>query len=225
MSKLISRTLRSRSACSILAVALAVPLVGAVAEAAVPAGVEIHGCYATNGPALGLIGPAKGSLRIVDAGEKCHAGETTLTWNQIGPQGPAGPTGAAGAKGETGATGATGATGPAGAQGPAGERGPAGPAGADGSPLWAVIQTGFNVNGPTVQLASGSHATDAQFVGTSSVVTFDRDVHNCAMQVTARSNHSDVTARPSSSDPDAVEVSLFENDVAVNRAYSLTVSC
>src|SRR3954467_12167505 len=73
----------------------------AIAQAAIPGsnGV-ITACY-----------DKSGALRIIDAAKtSCARGETTVTWNQPGPQGPAGPAGPAGA---------TGATGPAGAAGPA----------------------------------------------------------------------------------------------------------
>lgn len=77
-----------------------------VAHAAIPdsSGV-IHGCYKPtsdghNAP-LGVIDTALSN-------GSCPAGDTTVTWNQVGPQGPAGATGTAGA------TGATGPAGPAG---------------------------------------------------------------------------------------------------------------
>ena len=212
------RVLRSRASRSVAIAVLALPVVAAVGYAAIPGpSGQINGCYANSG--IGLIGAAKGTLRVVDTGEQCRSGETPITWSQTGPAGPAGPAGA------TGATGATGAQGPQGPEGPQGPQGPAGPPGADGSPLWAVIDDGFNQNGPIVTLRSGSHATGAQFVGTHSVVTFDRDVSDCAVAVTPQASHPAVTARPSSSDIHAVEVFLFENDTPVNRPYSMTVSC
>ena len=102
--------------------ALAVGLAAAgIAYASIPdaAGI-IHGCYAPSG-AMSSGGTA---LKVVDSPYACPTGQTSLTWNQTGPQGPVGP---AGPRGSTGPTGATGATGPS---GPAGPTGPAGPAGA-----------------------------------------------------------------------------------------------
>jgi hypothetical protein len=66
-----------------------------------------------------------GTLRVidVDAGQKCFKGETKLTWNQTGPQGPQGqqgqpgPQGQQGAQGQPGPQGIQGATGAAGAPG------------------------------------------------------------------------------------------------------------
>src|SRR5204863_4121609 len=53
-----------------------------------------------------------GDMRLIDTAKtSCSRSETTLTWNQKGPQGPAGPAGPAGSAGPTGATGATGAAG------------------------------------------------------------------------------------------------------------------
>lgn len=51
---------------------------------------------------------------------KCRSRDTTITWNQTGPQGAQqGMTGAPGAKGDTGAVGPAGPAGPTGAAGPA----------------------------------------------------------------------------------------------------------
>jgi hypothetical protein len=194
---------------------------GAVAYAAIPdPSGQVNGCYTTSAT---LLGPAKGSLRVVDSGEHCRAGETPITWSQTGPRGPVGATGATGAMGATGAAGATGATGPA---GPTGATGATGPAGADGSPIWAVIEDGFNGQGATVRVAYGSHATGAEFAPNgSSRVTFDQAVNRCAIQVTAEADHPAITARPSDDDPNTVQVTLLEDDHAVNRPYSITVSC
>lgn len=77
-----------------------------------------------------------GVVRIIDsATEECKGHETSLNWNQIGPQGPKGDTGATGAQGPQGLpgmTGPAGAAGPQGPQGPVGATGPAGPAGPAG---------------------------------------------------------------------------------------------
>lgn len=71
-----------------------------------------------------------GTVRIVSSGTACKRSETSISWNQIGPQGPQGtqgpqgPQGIPGPQGLTGPQGATGATGPAGPQGPAGVSSP-----------------------------------------------------------------------------------------------------
>jgi hypothetical protein len=202
-------------ATAIAVTAVVLTAAGAVAYAAIPdSSGRVNGCYTTNGS---LLGPAKGSLRVVDTNEPCRAGETPITWSQTGPTGPMGPVGATGATGAIGATGATGATGPA---------GPVGPAGADGSPIWAVIDDGFNGQGPTVRVASGSHAIGAEFASNgTSLVAFDRDISRCAIQVTAQVDHPAISARPSDNDVTKVQVALFENDLIVNRPYSVTVSC
>jgi hypothetical protein len=54
-----------------------------VAVASIPDGSGvIHGCRDNK----------SGALRVIDTdrGQTCRSGETTLTWNQAGPQGPAG---------------------------------------------------------------------------------------------------------------------------------------
>lgn len=110
---------------------------------------------------------------------KCRGTDTTITWNQTGPQGaqgPAGVPGPQGAKGDTGATGPvgpaglpglkgdTGATGlpgqmglpgPTGATGPQGPQGPAGPAGPG---VYKVVRIG---NVP-------ANTTDEAFTGCNS---------------------------------------------------------
>jgi hypothetical protein len=73
---------------------------------------------------------------------RCRKGETRVTWNREGPEGPqgvAGPPGeqgipgAQGPAGEQGPMGRSGGRGPAGPTGPAGATGPAGPTGPTGA--------------------------------------------------------------------------------------------
>lgn len=97
-----------------------------VAYASIPTNGVISACYTKSG----------GTLRVIDANTgSCSSKETSLAWNQTGPQGPVGATGATGPAGSNGAVGpvgpagADGAAGPAGPVGPAGDAGPAGPSG------------------------------------------------------------------------------------------------
>ncbi len=76
------------------------------ASASIPdsAGV-IHGCYKPTGN--GSVSP----LGVIDTAlprGTCPKGQTALSWNQTGPQGPAGPVGPAGAVGPAGSQGAPG---------------------------------------------------------------------------------------------------------------------
>jgi type VI protein secretion system component Hcp len=89
-------------------------LVAGVAFASVPdSGGVIHGCMVTS-PVL--FGPAKGTVRIIDAAtDKCQGNETAIQWSQTGP---------AGADGAAGPTGLQGPQGPQGSQGPAGKDAP-----------------------------------------------------------------------------------------------------
>lgn len=62
-------------------------LAGGITYAAIPDGSHIiHGCYTTGG-----------TLRVIDtdAGQACRNSETSLDWNQTGPQGVAGQNGTA----------------------------------------------------------------------------------------------------------------------------------
>src|SRR3954470_19125073 len=70
---------------------------GALAAGAVPS---------ANGTITACSSKKTGSLRIVDAGEKCGKKETRLTWNEKGVKGDSGAAGATGARGPMGPTGA-----------------------------------------------------------------------------------------------------------------------
>src|SRR5437588_3119036 len=91
---------RLRKAGTVTAAAIAVSGAAAgwigVAEASIPAANgRIYACYANKGGALRLINyPA----------QHCHSGETRISWNQRGPQGPRGARGPQGARGAQGAT-------------------------------------------------------------------------------------------------------------------------
>jgi hypothetical protein len=106
----------------------------AIIHAAIPdsAGV-IHACYSKSG----------GSLRVIDSSvTACGQNETSVTWNNVGPQGPQGVPGPQGRQGPAGPQGAAGAEGPAGPQGPpgpAGAQGPAGPSGEAGHAFFTFV--------------------------------------------------------------------------------------
>src|SRR5436309_13880794 len=90
-------TKRRVAAVSVGGVALALGGV-AIAQASIPSSTGvITVCY-----------DKTGAMRIIDTAKtSCAKSETTLSWNQAGPQGPAGPTGPAGPAGPTGAAGPT----------------------------------------------------------------------------------------------------------------------
>jgi hypothetical protein len=71
---------------------------GAVALAAIPS---------ADGTITGCRKNSNGTIRVIDAeaGQQCQAGETALTWNQTGPQGPAGQPGPQGPPGQNGISG------------------------------------------------------------------------------------------------------------------------
>ena len=80
---------------------------------------------AGNGTLKACANKTTGVMRYIAKGQ-CKKTETSLSWNQIGPQGlpgAKGDTGATGAKGDTGATGAKGDTGATGAKGDTGATG------------------------------------------------------------------------------------------------------
>jgi Collagen triple helix repeat (20 copies) len=120
VSRFSSTTRRAVLVAAVFAFAAA----GGVAYATIPdSGAVIHVCYTKS----------SGTIRVIDASvTNCKSGETSLSWNQTGPQGPQGPTGPAGPKGDAGATGPVGATGPAGPPGAKGDQGPVGATGPQG---------------------------------------------------------------------------------------------
>ena len=95
--------------------------------AALSLGAVTYANAASNGTLKACANKTTGMMRYISKGS-CKKTETSLSWNQIGPQGPSGSSGAAGAKGDTGAAGAKGDTGAAGAAGAAGAKGDTGAA-------------------------------------------------------------------------------------------------
>jgi hypothetical protein len=86
------------------AIGLSLGMIATLAYAAIPAtsGV-ISACVSR----AGLNGQHILTLLDVSQRSACDNGQSLLTWNQTGPQGPKGDTGAQGPKGDTGAAGAT----------------------------------------------------------------------------------------------------------------------
>lgn len=133
--RILSRVLRKETLTAGLIVASTLALTGNTYASVVNNNV-ITACYPTHSHGV----PA---LHISTDGD-CPGGMTALSWNQIGPTGPAGPRGATGATGPTGPMGATGATGPTGPMGATGATGPVGATGATGAtgPTGPVGATG-----------------------------------------------------------------------------------
>lgn len=108
------------------AIGLSLGMIGTLAYAAIPgAGGLISACVSTRG----FNGQHLLTLLDVSQRSECGEGQSLITWNQTGPQGPAGVAGPQGPKGDTGPQGLAGISG---AQGPKGDTGPQGPAGVAG---------------------------------------------------------------------------------------------
>jgi hypothetical protein len=127
-------------------------------------------------------------------------------------------------KGMVGPAGATGATGPQGAQGPAGPAGAAGAQGAPATALWAVI----GVNGET--LSAGAGFVSAQRLKNEPgryVVSFNRDVSQCAMLATSHAGTGvDVFAGPREGNANAVFViPTVDEAQELDNEFSLGVFC
>jgi len=108
------------------ATSLGLASTGGIALATIPdSGGVIHACFKPNDATR----PGGASLFVVDSerGGSCRAGDSALTFNQQGPQGPRGPQGPQGSTGPQGPAGPQGGIGP---QGPKGDPGPPGEQGA-----------------------------------------------------------------------------------------------
>lgn len=110
------RRLQSRPLTVALAASAALAVAGGTAAAALPGpDGTIAACYDNSG-----------KVRVLDPAldpKSCGNNETSLNWNQTGPQGPKGDTGPQGPKGDAGPQGAKGETGPQGPAGPSFARG------------------------------------------------------------------------------------------------------
>jgi len=152
---------RARIALAATAGAFLLAGIGAAAYAALQDGKGvIHACV-----------DGKGATRIIDVSvDACRKGETAISWNQTGPQGPAGANGTPGAQGAPGLQGApgpAGAAGPAGAGGPPGAQGVQGPQGATG-PQGPAGPSGASCNGGGSGAANKVTVGGITFTGTKS---------------------------------------------------------
>jgi hypothetical protein len=132
--------------------------------------------------------------------------------------------------GSTGARGAAGPQGTAGSQGPAGPAGSPGPPGASATALWAqVTSTGtLTASGVTGILSSYPEAGTARVM-----VTFNRDVSQCAHVATlstaaygANEPGQISVSAPGNRAPDSIEVFTFNATGASQyRSFSVAVFC
>src|SRR5438552_6537407 len=146
-----SPSIRSQTPFAAVAVTLfaATLAIAPVAQAQLPAGPPIYGCFAPNTGSV--YATSYGGATMPTAPANCIS--TThyrFQWGGAGPQGPkgdpgatgaTGPQGAVGPKGDPGATGATGPQGTVGPKGDVGATGATGPQGARG-PKGEVGATG-----------------------------------------------------------------------------------
>ncbi len=132
---------------------------GTSVAVALPAGAatagKIYACYSDSTKKLFYLNYPKA--------KNCPAGQTRLSWNAQGPQGPQGNRGARGPQGSAGPRGPKGSAGP---QGPMGSAGPRGPRGATGPQGAAGPQGAPGPQGPATQASayvySKSYATTSR---------------------------------------------------------------
>jgi hypothetical protein len=146
--------------------------------------------------------------------------------------------------GEFNAVGPAGRTGPQGSAGSQGPAGPAGTAGSQGPPataLWAsVTNTGTLSASSGVTGIASDYPPPLGFVGQAEyVLTFDRNVSQCAPVATLSSlpggynepttynNPGQISvSRAPNGDPDAIEVFTFDASGATDfRSFSVAVFC
>jgi hypothetical protein len=151
LKRIKSAVLPSSTKALVVGLMVAALLVVTAGFVAAQSTIEIRACYDTKTKVL----------RFLESGSSCTSKETgPISWNQVGPQGPAGPQGERGPQGETGAQGPqgerglqgeTGQTGPQGERGPQGEAGAQGPQGETGPPGPAGSSNAY-VTGPNTRI-------------------------------------------------------------------------
>ena len=99
-----------------------------------------------------------GEVRIVQSASDCRKSEHPLSWNVVGPEGPAGPVGP---KGDTGPQG------PQGDPGPQGGTGPQGPQGAPGASLTSI----HDLDGLACQASTGPGTISVSIAGSPVVIS------------------------------------------------------
>lgn len=131
--------IKSRTATTLLAAAVAAVAVGGIAYGAT-GGLSGSGRTANAHKIYACVTTGFHTLNLSSASATCPNGEQKISWNAKGvrgvrgARGPRGHTGPQGLKGSTGATGAPGPKGDTGANGTNGAPGPPGTNGTDGSP-------------------------------------------------------------------------------------------
>jgi hypothetical protein len=88
----------------------------------------------TGGTIIGCVKNSSGKFRIVSSATQCKSNEHSVSWNIMGPPGPAGAQGETGSQGPQGELGPQGETGLQGLQGEPGPQGETGPQGVQGEP-------------------------------------------------------------------------------------------
>lgn len=145
-----SRAPRRAAALTLVPAALTFALAALPAAApAAPAPEQIYVC----------ITAAYRTLNLTTRNGRCNAGETKLSWNVTGVDGPRGPKGERGARGPTGPVGPAGPTGPIGPAGPQGERGPAGSPDTPAEVLAKLLQVDGLGSGLDAELLAGQPAS------------------------------------------------------------------
>jgi hypothetical protein len=152
-----------------------------------------HGCVSNRTGVLRVVGTARACVKAHGRGRHRNPGETAIRWSQQGPQGIAG------------------ARGPQGIPGAPGAKGDPGTPGQNATKLFAYIDDYDANNLASIQYGKGVTGVDDPDGATPYVVSFDRDLQNCAVQ--AQPGFGYPTGNAGAADTAAAFVSMNYNGV------------
>ena len=194
---------------------MAVLLTGIIAFASIPGpnGV-INGCYARSG----------GALRVIDGSvTQRKAGETSLNFNQTGPQGPAGPVGPQGPQGPQGLQGPQGTTG---ATGATGDTGATGPAGANGtSDAYIARSNGDDIMHLGADVVSVSVPAGTYVINAKTSLANDDGDNQTAICTLSTGDRSDVRINGMDAGGSASTTIALQDSATFNAAATITLHC
>ena len=152
----------------------------------------------TGGGKLEACVSQEGGLKLLKPGKKCKKGQSSISWNEIGPRGPAGVQGPAGAAGAVGAAGA--------------------PA-ASTVTLWAEVDASGH-------LVASSGVTNVTGNAEGRFFTFNRDISKCGISATLNEGPASVVYVERNEFPNQLITKTdVENEKLAAGGVDLVVSC
>jgi hypothetical protein len=140
----------------------------------------------------------EGGLKLVKSGKRCKKGQSSISWNEVGPRGPAGSQGPAGSAGAAGTPGA---------------------AAAGAVTLWAEV----NASG---QVVASSGVTNVTGNAEGRFFTFNRDISKCGVSATLNEGPASVVYVERNEFPNQLITKTdVENEKVAAGGVDLVVSC